>query len=228
MITCNYSTYFIQIAKHYYIERLEMKLLMTMLFLISSVAMATTSIDLDSKEVSLANFGDITKTADFDAKGEFSLTRNAKTPNKVKLTYTYKYPVMECINERVIYYPCGGYGRGGYGRGGYGRGGYGRGGYGRGGYGRGGYGRGGYGRGGYNRSMCTRVICVGNKYKRVLYKRAKSLKLKFKRANTLVADETELIELNLRSNGTSVSYDVKASDYTNIKKRRRSIKFKGL
>ena len=43
-----------------------MKLMMTMLFLISSVAMATTAIDLDSKEVSLANFGDITKTADFD------------------------------------------------------------------------------------------------------------------------------------------------------------------
>ena len=184
-----------------------MKLMMTMLFLISSVAMATTAIDLDSKEVSLANFGDITKTADFDAQGEFSLTRDAMTPNKVKLTYTYKYPVMECINERIIYYPCGG-------------------GYGRGGYGRGGYGRGRYGRGGYYRSMCTRVICVGNKYKRVLYKRAKSLKLKFRKANTLIGDETEVIELNLRSNGTSVRYDVKASDYTNIKKRRRSIKFK--
>ncbi len=189
-----------------------MKKIATLLFIVSSFAFAANTVQLDKKVINLGDLGDVRKVSDFDKKGEFDLVRTEKTPTKVKLVYSFKAPTMVCAQTRIVSYPCGGFYRGGYGRGGYGRGGY-------------PYPpRGGYGRGGYYPGICTRSECV--RYEERLYTQVKKLKLNFKKANAISGADVEMINLNLRSNGRSAGYDVQASDYTNIKQRARSIKFK--
>jgi hypothetical protein len=188
-----------------------MKFRMLSLVLLASMAFsafAAKDIELNGAQANLGNLGDVRNTIDIANNGDYTLVRSEKTADKVEVMLQVQEPQTVCARTQTTAYPCGCYYNGGY----YPRP--------RPGYGYpnpypypfpGGYPGGYYG----NCGMCQQVSCV--EYRTILVTDTKKLKINFKKAETLEVNDQELYDLKIRSNGSSLNYELSAPNQYKVK-----------
>ncbi|MFZ4712535.1 MAG: hypothetical protein ACOYL6_02375 [Bacteriovoracaceae bacterium] len=184
-------------------------------------AFAAKDVELNGAQANLGNLGDVRNTVEIANNGDFTLVRSEKTEKRFEILLQVQEPQTVCARTETSYYPCNCNNNGGYHptpRPPHGYPGYP--------YPGNPYPGNPYPGNPYpgnpypgpynNCGVCSQVTCV--EFKSVLVTDTKNIKINFRRAEKLEANDQEIYDLKVRSNGNSLSYELGAPNQYKVKK----------